>query len=123
HFKCLQENMGVSKQICQMVPFNRYKRFSFSLMSTIMSTIAALGAAAIPSAGLFTMVMILSALNVPIEDISLIMSIDWLLDRIKTTINCLGDSVGASSGSHSPPSPSPPAYRILQLSITTRRRE
>ncbi|GMT33435.1 hypothetical protein PFISCL1PPCAC_24732, partial [Pristionchus fissidentatus] len=121
HFKCLQENMGVSKEICQMVLpvactvnmngtalyeavasifIAQLNGISLSFVDcvivSLMSTIAALGAAVIPSAGLFTMVMILSALNVPIEDISLIMSIDWLLDRIRTTLNCLGDSVGAS---------------------------
>lgn len=62
----------------------------------ITATLAAIGAAGIPEAGLVTMVIVLKAVNLPIEGIGLILTIDWLLDRFRTTINVWGDSVGAA---------------------------
>ncbi len=61
----------------------------------LTATLAAIGAAGIPEAGLVTMVIVLRAVNIPIEGISLILVIDWFLDRCRTTINVWGDAVGA----------------------------
>jgi len=61
----------------------------------LTATLAAIGAAGIPQAGLVTMVIVLKAVNLPIEGIGLILTIDWLLDRFRTTVNVWGDSVGA----------------------------
>ena len=61
----------------------------------LTATLAAIGAAGIPEAGLVTMVIVLKAVNLPIEGIGLILTIDWLLDRFRTTVNVWGDSVGA----------------------------
>ena len=61
----------------------------------LTATLAAIGAAGIPEAGLVTMVIVLQAVNVPIEGVSLILVIDWFIDRCRTTINVWGDSVGA----------------------------
>ena len=49
----------------------------------------------IPEAGLVTMVIVLKAVGLPIEGIGLILTIDWFLDRCRTTVNVWGDSVGA----------------------------
>ncbi len=62
----------------------------------LTATLAAIGAAAIPEAGLVTMVLVLTAIGVPIEGIGLLLSIDWLLDRFRTTVNVWGDTVGAA---------------------------
>jgi len=62
----------------------------------LTATLAAIGAAGIPEAGLVTMVIVLRAVNLPIEGIGLLLSIDWLLDRFRTSINVWGDSVGAA---------------------------
>ncbi len=61
----------------------------------LTATLAAIGAAGIPEAGLVTMVIVLNAVGLPIEGVALILSIDWLLDRFRTTVNVWGDSVGA----------------------------
>jgi len=60
------------------------------------ATFAAIGAAGIPEAGLVTMIIVLQAVGLPIEGVGLILSIDWLLDRFRTTINVWGDSVGCA---------------------------
>jgi len=62
----------------------------------LTATLAAIGAAGIPEAGLVTMVIVLQAVNLPIEGISLILVIDWFLDRCRTTVNVWGDAVGAA---------------------------
>jgi len=62
----------------------------------LTASLAAVGAAAIPEAGLVTMVIVLRAVNLPAEWIGLILSIDWFLDRCRTTINVWGDYVGAA---------------------------
>ncbi len=65
------------------------------LLIVLTATLAAIGAAGIPEAGLVTMVIVLKAVDLPIEGVALILSIDWLLDRFRTTVNVWGDSVGA----------------------------
>jgi Na+/H+-dicarboxylate symporter len=62
----------------------------------LTATLAAIGAAGIPQAGLVTMLIVLKAVNLPIEGIGLLLTIDWLLDRFRTAINVWGDSVGAA---------------------------
>jgi len=62
----------------------------------LTATLAAVGAAGIPEAGLVTMVIVLTAAGVPTTGIGTILAIDWFLDRMRTTVNVYGDSVGAA---------------------------
>ena len=62
----------------------------------VTATLAAIGAAGIPQAGLVTMVLVLTAVNLPLEGIGLLLAVDWFLDRFRTAINVWGDSIGAS---------------------------
>ncbi len=66
----------------------------------ITATLAAIGAAAIPQAGLVTMAIVLTAVNLPLEGVGLILAVDWFLDRIRTTVNVWGDSVGTAVIQH-----------------------
>ncbi len=66
------------------------------LIIFITATLAAIGAAGIPQAGLVTMIIVLTAVDLPTEGIGLILAVDWFLDRIRTTVNVWGDSVGAA---------------------------
>lgn len=66
----------------------------------LTAVLASAGAAAIPSAGLFTMVIVFQAVNLPIEGIGLIYSVDWFLDRFRTAVNVWGDSAGAAVVDH-----------------------
>lgn len=59
------------------------------------AALAAIGAAAIPSAGLVTMTLVFSAVGIPLEGIAIILSIDRFLDMLRTTVNVWGDLIGA----------------------------
>ncbi|EAT34674.1 AAEL013111-PA [Aedes aegypti] len=67
---------------------------------SITATAASIGAAGIPQAGLVTLVMVLDTVGLPAEDVSLIIAVDWLLDRFRTVVNVLGDSFGAAIVAH-----------------------
>uniref|UniRef100_A0A2M3Z6Q8 Amino acid transporter n=1 Tax=Anopheles braziliensis TaxID=58242 RepID=A0A2M3Z6Q8_9DIPT len=69
--------------------------FGNVLAISITATAASIGAAGIPQAGLVTLVMVLDTVGLPAEDVSLIIAVDWLLDRFRTLVNVLGDSFGA----------------------------
>ena len=60
------------------------------------ATLAAVGAAAIPSAGLVTMLMVMQAVSLDqfASDLAVILAIDWLLDRCRTAVNVMGDAFG-----------------------------
>ncbi len=60
------------------------------------ATLAAVGAAGIPEAGLVTMVIVLQAAGVPISGIGTILAIDWFLDRMRTSVNVIGDAIGCA---------------------------
>ncbi|XP_031849207.1 excitatory amino acid transporter 1 isoform X1 [Nomia melanderi] len=62
---------------------------------SITATAASIGAAGIPQAGLVTMVMVLDTVRLPADDVFLVIAVDWLLDRCRTTVNVVGDSLGA----------------------------
>jgi len=61
------------------------------LMVAITSIAASVGAAGIPEAGLVTMTMVFIAVGLPTEYIAILLTVDWLLDRCRTTINVMGD--------------------------------
>lgn len=62
----------------------------------LTATLASVGAAGIPEAGLVTMVLVLESVGLPAEGVGLILAVDWLLDRFRTSINVWGDTIGAA---------------------------
>jgi solute carrier family 1 (high affinity glutamate transporter) protein 1 len=70
--------------------------FGQQVVVFLTATLASIGAAGIPHAGTVMMVMVLAAVNLPMEGIGLIFAVDWFLDRCRTTVNVWGDSVGAA---------------------------
>lgn len=76
--------------------------FGQLLVIAITATLAAVGAAGIPSAGLVTMVVVIDAVNqslgaplIPAAAIGIIVGVDRILDMFRTTVNVWGDLVGA----------------------------
>ncbi|MFG0267602.1 MAG: dicarboxylate/amino acid:cation symporter [Rhodopirellula sp. JB055] len=69
---------------------------SDQLIVAVTATLAAIGAAGIPEAGLVTMLIVLGAVGLPLEYLGLILAVDWLLDRFRTAVNVMGDSIGAA---------------------------
>ena len=61
----------------------------------ITATLAAIGAAAIPGAGLVTMGIVLTAAGMPLDGIGLILAIDRILDQFRTAVNVWGDATAA----------------------------
>ncbi|MEM6366024.1 MAG: dicarboxylate/amino acid:cation symporter [Planctomycetota bacterium] len=77
----------------------------------VTATLAAIGAAGIPEAGLVTMLIVLGAVGLPLQYIGLILAVDWLLDRFRTAVNVLGDSIGAAVVGVTIPSDQPEPQR------------
>ena len=80
--------------------FGIHLEMGHQIMIFFTATLAAIGAAGIPEAGLVTMILVLQSVNLPLEGIGMILTIDWFLDRCRTTINVWGDSVGAAVIAH-----------------------
>ena len=59
----------------------------------LTATLASVGTAAVPSAGLIMLAMVLTQVGLPVEGIALIIGIDRLLDMMRTAVNVTGDSV------------------------------
>ncbi len=57
----------------------------------ITATIASIGTAGIPSAGIIMLTVIFSQIGIPLEGITLLLGVDRLLDMIRTSINVSGD--------------------------------
>ena len=70
--------------------------FTDQIIIAITATLAAIGAAGIPEAGLVTMLIVLNAVGLSPEYMGSILAIDWLLDRFRTATNTFGDSIGAA---------------------------
>jgi Na+/H+-dicarboxylate symporter len=56
---------------------------------------ASIGSAGIPGGSIVTLIMVLDTLGLPAGDVTIVLAVDWLLDRFQTVINVLGDSLGA----------------------------
>jgi Na+/H+-dicarboxylate symporter len=70
--------------------------FTQQLVIVITATLAAIGAAGVPSAGLVTMIIVLESVGLPGAGYGLVVAVDRILDMCRTTVNVWGDSVGAA---------------------------
>ncbi|XP_016106941.1 neutral amino acid transporter B(0)-like [Sinocyclocheilus grahami] len=118
--KCVEENNGVSKHISRFIlPIGATVNMdgaacfqcvaavfiaqlngiplNFVQVITILvtATASSVGAAGIPAGGVLTLAIILESIGLPTNDLSLILAVDWLVDRTCTVINVEGDAYGA----------------------------
>ena len=57
----------------------------------ITATIASIGTAGIPSAGIIMLTVIFTQIGIPLEGITLLLGVDRLLDMMRTSVNVSGD--------------------------------
>uniref|UniRef100_H2S2K4 Amino acid transporter n=1 Tax=Takifugu rubripes TaxID=31033 RepID=H2S2K4_TAKRU len=118
--KCVEEKNGVSKQISRFIlpigaTVNMDGAALFQCVATVFiaqlndfplnfiqiitilvtATASSVGAAGIPAGGILTLAIILEAVGLPTNDISLVLAVDWLVDRTCTVLNVEGDAFGA----------------------------
>lgn len=68
---------------------------SQQLVIILTATLASIGTAGVPGAGLIMLTMVLQSVGLPMEGIALIAGIDRILDMARTSINVTGDIVGS----------------------------
>ncbi len=69
---------------------------SEQLTIVLTATLASIGSAAVPGAGIIMLAIVLGAVGVPLEGISLIFAVDRLLDMCRTVVNVTGDATVAT---------------------------
>ena len=116
--RCAQENLGISKSISSFVlPLGATVNMDgtaiyqgvaamfvaqaagIDLTAThymtliLSSTLASIGAAGVPGAGLIMLSVTLSSIGLPMEGIALVAGIDRILDMARTCVNVTGDGM------------------------------
>ncbi|WZO99817.1 dicarboxylate/amino acid:cation symporter [Isosphaeraceae bacterium EP7] len=64
---------------------------SEQLIVVVTTVLASIGAGCIPSGGFVTLPLIFAAVGLPAENLPIILTVDWFLDRCRTSSNVLGD--------------------------------
>jgi Na+/H+-dicarboxylate symporter len=118
--KSVEENLGVDKDVASFVlplgatinmdgtaiyqgvcavfvaqVFGLELNLSQQLTVILTGTLASIGTAGVPGAGLIMLTMVLQSINLPLEGIALIAGIDRVLDMARTTLNVTGDGSAA----------------------------
>lgn len=65
--------------------------FTQQLTIILTATLASVGAAGVPGAGMITLALVLTTLGIPETGLALIFGLDRLIDMCRTTINIVGD--------------------------------
>jgi len=65
------------------------------LTVVLTGTLASIGAAGIPGAGLIMLTMVLASVGLPLDGVALVAGIDRILDMARTTVNVTGDASAA----------------------------
>lgn len=66
--------------------------FTDQLAIILTATLASIGTAGVPGAGIVMLVIVLKSVEVPVEGIALILGVDRILDMIRTVVNISGDA-------------------------------
>jgi len=118
--KCAEENLGVPKSISSFTlplgatinmdgtalyqgvcavfvvqVFGLNLTFAQQLTIVLTATLASIGTAGVPGAGLVMLTMVLQSVGLPLEGMVLVGGIDRILDMARTCINITGDIAGA----------------------------
>uniref|UniRef100_A0A8C7A6S7 Amino acid transporter n=1 Tax=Neovison vison TaxID=452646 RepID=A0A8C7A6S7_NEOVI len=118
--KCIEENNGVDKRISRFIlpigatvnmdgaaifqcvaavfiaQLNNIELKAGQIFTILVTaTASSVGAAGVPAGGVLTIAIILEAIGLPTHDLSLILAVDWIVDRTTTVVNVEGDALGA----------------------------
>jgi len=124
--KCCEENLGIKKEISGFVLplgatinmdgtslyqavaavflaqiYGMDLTFIQQLTIIVTATLASVGSAAVPGAGMIMLVIVLGSVGIPVEGIALIFAVDRPLDMLRTVVNITGDSTIACAVAHS----------------------
>ena len=114
---CVRDNLGISEGVSSFVlplgatinmdgtalyqgvcalfvaqAFNIPLTLSMQMGIVVTATLASIGTAGVPGAGLIMLTMVLTSVGLPIEGIALVAGIDVILDAARTCLNVVGDT-------------------------------
>ena len=69
--------------------------FSAQLTVLLIALLASIGSVGVPAAALVVISMVFAQVHLPMEGIALVAGVDRILDMARTTLNVMGDAVGA----------------------------
>lgn len=115
---CVRDNLGVSKRVSSFVlplgatinmdgtalyqgvaalfvaqAFGIDLSVADGLTIILTCTLASIGSAAVPGAGLVMLTMVLASVGLPLEGIGMIFAVDRIMDMMRTAVNITGDSM------------------------------
>lgn len=118
--ECVTENLGVSNSVCSFtLPlgatinmdgtalyqgvasvfiaqlYGMDLTFGQQLTIVLTATLASIGTAGIPGAGIVTLAIVLNSVGVPLQGIAIILGVDRFLDMCRTVVNITGDAACA----------------------------
>jgi Na+/H+-dicarboxylate symporter len=64
------------------------------LIIILTATLASIGTAGVPGAGIVMLAMVLQQIGIPLEGIAIVLSVDRIVDMCRTVVNITGDAVG-----------------------------
>ena len=65
--------------------------FGQQIMAAVMSLVAAIGVAGVPEAGVVSLSLVLTAVGLPLEIVPLLLTVDWIVARMRSITNVLSD--------------------------------
>ncbi|MCR4427586.1 MAG: dicarboxylate/amino acid:cation symporter [Firmicutes bacterium] len=118
--RCVEENLGVKKGVSSFVlplgatinmdgtalyqgvcalfvaqVYGLNLTLGQQLSIVLTATLASIGTAGVPGAGLIMLTMVLTSVGLPLEGVALIAGIDRILDMARTTVNITGDAAAS----------------------------
>lgn len=65
------------------------------LVLALICIVATVGVAGVPDAGMISLSLVLSSVGLPLEILPILMTVDWVLARLRSVNNVIGDATGA----------------------------
>lgn len=120
NIKCVEDNLGVSKDVSSFVlplgstvnmdgaaiyqgaaalfvaqVYGLDLSLAQQLTIVLTGTLASIGAAGVPGAGVIMLTMVLASVGLPLDGVALVAGVDRILDMARTTVNVTGDASAA----------------------------